>query len=164
DRSEYILPASRIPPPPVTDLDSALTAALHAPLAPEDAVRILEREAERLALLPWSALLLSRMGPERVREAEIAAALPSLSRSRSDRSEYILPASRIPPPPVTDLDSALTAALHAPLAPEDAVRILEREAERLALLPWSALLLSRMGPERVREAEIAAALPSLSRS
>ncbi|WP_334127769.1 methyltransferase domain-containing protein [Sneathiella sp.] len=97
-------------------------------------------------------------------EAEAPEEVRALIALQLDRSEYILPASRIPPPPVTDLDSALTAALHAPLAPEDAVRILEREAERLALLPWSALLLSRMGPERVREAEIAAALPSLSRS
>ncbi|MCF8467204.1 MAG: hypothetical protein K9G33_07355, partial [Sneathiella sp.] len=79
--TEYALPTPDGPPPRVDGLETALIAALHGPLLPEMADEILEKDGARLRALPWCRLLLIRMGPQKLREWELAATLPTLSKS-----------------------------------------------------------------------------------
>ena len=90
---EYALAPPPGEPPLVTGLESALLAALYAPLQPEMADEILEKGEATLTALPWCGQLIVRMGPEKMREWVLKATLPSLSTtgdkvSRAVRAQY----------------------------------------------------------------------------
>lgn len=164
ERTEYVLPSPAGAPPTVQDLDSALAAALYGPLAPEAATMVLEDAAADLQDLPWCRLLLQRMGPERVREAAIAATLPILSASDDAVSEAVARQYEESPYPrwrglraggVRSLDALLaalfpgTAFVPFPAAPEVLVagagtgRHALRTARRIAGAKVTAIDLSR---------------------
>ncbi len=90
---EYAIAPPPGEPPLVTGLESALLAALYAPLQPEMADEILEKGEVTLTALPWCGQLMVRMGPEKMREWILKGTLPSLSTtgdtvSRAVRAQY----------------------------------------------------------------------------
>ncbi len=78
---EYALEPPNGEPPVVTDLESALIAALYGRIEPEIADEILEKGEDLLEALPWCRLLLIRMGPQQLREWQLRGTLPCLSSS-----------------------------------------------------------------------------------
>lgn len=95
---------------------------------------------------------------------EMAQELMALLALQLALTEYALETPPGTPPEPDALEPALRAALYAPLDPDVATELLIQEEAQLATRPWCRLLLTRMGPQTLREREIANALPSLSAS
>ncbi|MDF2367224.1 class I SAM-dependent methyltransferase [Sneathiella sp.] len=95
---------------------------------------------------------------------EMAQELMALIALQLALTEYALETPPGTPPKPTALEPALRAALYGPLEADVAMKLLTQEEAQLATRPWCRLLLTRMGPQTLREREIAAALPRLSAS